>query len=93
MSQTITFLDILQLFQSLLNLNFLKYLIYRYVIGIIRPMRSPNTLNSIDNNQNIVWDKGANSLITQTRSYYIASRVFRNAQEWQQGQYWHQRLY
>ena len=56
-------------------------------------MRSLNTLNSTDNNQNIVWDKGAYSLITQTCSYYITSRVFRNAQEWQYCQYWHQRLY
>ena len=38
-------------------------------------MRSLNTLNSIDNNENIVWDKGTYSLITETRSYDIASNV------------------
>ena len=58
---------------------FWQYLIYRNVLGISGPMRSLNAINSIDNNQNIVWDKGAYSLITRTRSYYIASRDFRNA--------------
>ena len=36
-------------------------------------MRSLNLLNYIDINQNIAWDKGAYSLITEMRSYDIAS--------------------
>ena len=36
-------------------------------------MRSLNFLNSIDNNQNIAWDKGAYSLIIEMFSYSIAS--------------------
>ena len=35
-------------------------------------MRSFHILNSIENNQNIVWDKGAYSPIKETRSYGIA---------------------
>ena len=35
-------------------------------------MISLNTLKYIDNNQTIVWDKGAYSLIIKTRFYGIA---------------------
>ena len=38
-------------------------------------MRSLNTLNSIHNNQNIVWDYGAYSLITKMHTYYIISNI------------------
>ena len=48
-------------------------LITSYEIGFAGPIRSLNTLNSIHNNQNIAWDKGAYSPITETRSYYLAS--------------------
>ena len=51
----------------------LESVITSYVIGFTEPMRSFNTLNSIDNNQNIAWDKGAYSLITETRSYDLTS--------------------
>ena len=36
-------------------------------------MRTLHTLNSIDNNENISWDKVACTLITEKRSYGIAS--------------------
>ena len=39
------------------------------------PMVYLNAINSIDNIQNIPWDKGAYSLITETRSYVKASNV------------------
>ena len=39
------------------------------------PMESLNTLNSIDNNQNIVWDKGVYLLISETGSCGIASNI------------------
>ena len=44
-----------------------------YAIGFPGPMRSLNTLNSIDNNQSIVWDNGVYSLIIKIRFYVIAS--------------------
>ena len=48
-------------------------IITSYTTGNTVPMRSLDALNSIDNNQNIAWDKRAYSLITETRSYGIAS--------------------
>ena len=36
-------------------------------------MRSLDTLNSFHNNQNILWDNAPYSVITETRSYGIAS--------------------
>ena len=47
-----------------------------YAIDFVGPMRSLN-INSIDNNQNIAWDNAAYSLITEARSYGVASN------EWQ----------
>ena len=46
-----------------------------YVIGFAGPMRCFDVLNSIHNDQNIAWDKGAYSLIIETRSYRIASNT------------------
>ena len=46
-----------------------------YAIGFAGPMRSPTALNSIDKNQNIAWNNGTYSLITETYSNGIASNV------------------
>ena len=46
-----------------------------YVIGFTGPMKSLNTLNSIDNNQNIAWDKGAHSQITEIRRYVPMTKI------------------
>ena len=40
-----------------------------YVIGFAGTMRSLNTLSSFHNNENIVWDIGAYSLIAEMRFY------------------------
>ena len=48
-----------------------------YAIDFAGPMRSLNTLNSIENNQNIVWNKGVCSPIKETCSYGTASNAGR----------------
>ena len=47
-----------------------------YVIGFAGRVRSLNTLNFVHNNQNITWDNGAYSLITETLSYDKASNGY-----------------
>ena len=46
-----------------------------YPIVFARPIRSFNVINFVDNDQNNPWYKGAYSLISETRSYGIASNI------------------
>ena len=56
-----------------INWYFISVSITNYAIDFAGPMRSLNILNSIDNNQNIVWDKGVHLPINEMRCYGIAS--------------------
>ena len=46
-----------------------------YAIDFAEPMGFLNIFNSIDNNQNIVWDKEVYLPINETRSYGIDDNV------------------